>query len=72
MSLCPQYYLKKKYIEIIFFFKIYLLYHHVKIIQKHQKILIRSKKKIKKFQIFLKAFLKRKNKHALIRKFNLT
>ena len=29
-------------------------------------------KKIKKNQIFLKAFLKRKNKHALIRKFNPT
>jgi hypothetical protein len=29
-------------------------------------------KKIKNFQIFFKEFLKRKNKHALIRKFNTT
>jgi hypothetical protein len=32
----------KKYIDIIFFlfFKIDILYHHIKIIQKHKKILI--------------------------------
>jgi hypothetical protein len=28
--------------------------------------------KIKNYQIFFKEFLKRKNKHALIRKFNIT
>jgi hypothetical protein len=52
-------------------FIIYFLYHQIKIIQKHQKILILSKKN-KKISNFLKAFLKSKNKHALIRKFTPT
>jgi len=48
----------KKYVEILFFlfFKIYFLYHHIKIIQKYQKILIESKEKSKTLQFFLKYF----------------
>jgi hypothetical protein len=44
----------KKYVEILFFlfFKIYFLYHHIKIIQKYQKILIESKEKSKTLQFF--------------------
>ena len=60
-----------KYFKYFLFFKIYFLYHQIKIIQKHQKILILSKKN-KKISNFLKAFLKSKNKHALIRKFTPT
>ena len=40
------------------FFKIYLLYHHVKIIQKHKKILIRSTEKNKKISNFFKSIFK--------------
>jgi len=41
-------------------------------IQKHQKYYFEVKKTIKKFEIFFKAFLKCKNKNALIKKFNPT
>jgi hypothetical protein len=51
--------------------KIDFLYHHIKIIQKHKKYINLNYKK-KKNSNFFKAFLKCKNKHALIRKCNPT
>jgi len=68
-----KYFLKTNILRLYFlFFKIYFLCHHIKIIQKHQKILIWSKEKNKNKINFFKAFFKCKNKHALIRKFNPT
>jgi hypothetical protein len=62
------YFFKKIYWNNIFF-NIDFLYHHIEIIPKYQKILIWIKEKNKNFQFF-KAYLKCKNKYALIRKFN--
>jgi len=53
------------------FFKIDFLYDHFKIIQRYKKILIWIKEKNFKNSKFFKAFLKGKNKYALIIKFNL-
>jgi hypothetical protein len=51
------------------FFKIDFLYDHFKIIQRYKKILIWIKEKNFKNSKFFKAFLKGKNKYALIIKF---
>ena len=70
--LCNGYFLKYiffKNIEIIYFYflKFLFLYHHIKIIKNHKKYINLNEIKKLKTKNKLKAFLKRKNKHALKR-----
>jgi hypothetical protein len=61
----------QKFSYIIQIFKVYDV--NLKIIESSINFnMIILEKEIKNFQIFFKEFLKRKNKHALIRKFNKT